>query len=41
MIDEPEMNLHPENQRKIARLFAALANIGINGYLLFGQNLEN
>ena len=33
MIDEPEMNLHPENQRKIARLFAALANIGINVYI--------
>lgn len=29
MIDEPELNLHPENQRRIARLFAQLVNIGI------------
>ncbi|MGI6783465.1 MAG: AAA family ATPase [Aminivibrio sp.] len=29
MIDEPELNLHPENQRKMARLFAMLINVGI------------
>lgn len=30
MIDEPELNIHPENQRKIARLLARLVNGGIN-----------
>ena len=30
IIDEPEMNLHPYNQRKIARLIAMLVNYGIN-----------
>ena len=30
IIDEPEMNLHPCNQRKIARLIAMLVNYGIN-----------
>jgi ABC-type multidrug transport system ATPase subunit len=29
MVDEPELNLHPENQRRVARLFARLVNIGI------------
>ncbi|MEN9848653.1 MAG: hypothetical protein RL368_1393, partial [Pseudomonadota bacterium] len=29
IIDEPELNLHPENQRKIARLLTRLVNIGI------------
>lgn len=29
MIDEPELNLHPSNQRRIARLFAKLINFGI------------
>lgn len=29
IVDEPELNLHPENQRLIARLFARLVNIGI------------
>lgn len=29
MIDEPELSLHPKNQRKIARLFAQLVNKGI------------
>ena len=29
MIDEPELSLHPENQRRIARLFARLVNLGI------------
>ena len=30
MFDEPELNIHPENQRKIARLFARLVNNGLN-----------
>lgn len=30
MIDEPELNLHPENQRKIARVLARLVNAGLN-----------
>ena len=30
MIDEPELNVHPENQRKIARLLAKLVNAGLN-----------
>ncbi len=30
MIDEPELNVHPENQRKLARLFASLVNAGLN-----------
>lgn len=29
MVDEPELSLHPQNQRRIARLFARLANIGV------------
>lgn len=29
VIDEPELNLHPENQRKMARLLAMLVNAGI------------
>ncbi len=33
MIDEPELNLHPENQRRIARLFARLLNIGIRIFI--------
>jgi ABC-type multidrug transport system ATPase subunit len=33
MIDEPELNLHPENQRKIARLFARLINIGVKVFI--------
>jgi len=33
MVDEPELNLHPENQRKIARLFARLVNIGIKVFI--------
>ncbi len=33
IVDEPELNLHPENQRKIARLFARLVNIGINVFI--------
>ena len=33
MVDEPELNLHPENQRRIARLFARLVNLGIRVYV--------
>jgi AAA15 family ATPase/GTPase len=33
MIDEPELNLHPENQRRVARLFARLINIGIKVFI--------
>ena len=29
IIDEPELNLHPDNQRKMARLLARLVNTGI------------
>ncbi|MDR0615334.1 MAG: ATP-binding protein [Synergistaceae bacterium] len=29
IVDKPEMNLHPNNQRRIARLFARLANAGV------------
>lgn len=30
MIDEPELNLHPESQLKIARLLARLSNAGVS-----------
>jgi len=33
MIDEPELNLHPENQRRIARLFARLTKLGIRIFI--------
>ncbi|MEH2075638.1 MAG: AAA family ATPase [Nostoc sp.] len=33
IVDEPEMNLHPENQRRIARLFAQLVNLGIKVFI--------
>ncbi len=33
MIDEPELNLHPENQIKMARLFAKLVNAGIKVWI--------
>ncbi len=33
IIDEPEQNLHPENQRKIARLFALLSNLGVRIFI--------
>lgn len=33
MVDEPELNLHPENQRRLARLFARLTNIGIKIFM--------
>lgn len=29
IIDEPELNLHPDNQRKLARLLAILVNSGV------------
>ena len=32
-VDEPELNLHPENQRRVARLFAHLTNIGIKVFV--------
>ncbi len=33
MIDEPELNLHPENQRRVARLFARLTNLGLRVFV--------
>lgn len=33
MVDEPELNLHPENQRRVARLFACLVNLGIKVFI--------
>ena len=33
MIDEPELNLHPENQRQLARLFARLVNLGVRVFV--------
>ena len=33
MVDEPELNLHPENQRKVARLFVGLIHLGINIFI--------
>ncbi|MBR7118182.1 MAG: AAA family ATPase [Helicobacteraceae bacterium] len=33
MIDEPELNLHPKNQIRLARLFALLANAGIKIFI--------
>jgi AAA ATPase domain len=33
IVDEPELNLHPENQRRIARLLARLVNIGIKVFI--------
>ena len=33
MVDEPELSLHPENQRRIARLFARLTNIGVKVFI--------
>lgn len=33
MVDEPELNLHPENQRRVARLFARLVNLGVKVFL--------
>ena len=33
MLDEPELNLHPTNQRRLARFIAALVNHGIKVFL--------
>ena len=33
MVDEPELSLHPENQRRVARLFARLINVGIRVFI--------
>ncbi len=33
VIDEPELNLHPDNQRRVARLLAALVNCGIKVFM--------
>ena len=33
MVDEPELNLHPENQCRLARLFARLVNLGIKVFV--------
>ena len=33
MVDEPELNLHPETQRRIARLFARLVNLGVKVFI--------
>lgn len=33
MIDEPELNLHPANQRRLAQFLAALVNAGIKIFL--------
>ena len=33
MIDEPELNLHPDNQRCMARLLARLVNKGVNIFI--------
>jgi len=33
MIDEPELNLHPSNQRKIARLISRLVNAGLRVFI--------
>lgn len=33
IVDEPELNLHPENQRRVARLFASLVNLGIKVFI--------
>ena len=33
MVDEPELNLHPENQRRVARLFARLVNLGVKVFV--------
>ncbi len=33
IVDEPELNLHPENQRRIIRLFSRLIKIGIKVFV--------
>jgi len=32
-IDEPEINLHPDNQRKIAKILAKISNLGIKVFV--------
>ncbi len=33
MVDEPELNLHPANQRRVARLLARLVNLGVKVFI--------
>lgn len=33
MFDEPELNLHPENQRRMARVLAMLSNAGVQVFI--------
>jgi len=33
IIDEPELNLHPQNQCRLARLFACLVNVGLKVFI--------
>lgn len=33
MIDEPELNLHPDNQRRLARFLARLVNVGVRVFI--------
>lgn len=33
MIDEPELNLHPKNQRALARLIARMVNVGVKVFI--------
>jgi hypothetical protein len=33
MIDEPELNLHPDNQRRFARFLARLVNVGVRVFI--------
>ncbi len=33
MVDEPGLNLHPENQRRIARLFSRLVGLGVKVFI--------
>ncbi len=33
LVDEPELNLHPENQRRMAKLFVRLINIGVKVFV--------
>ena len=40
MVDEPELNLHPENQRRMARLFTRLVNLGIRVFVTTQQRLH-
>ena len=37
MIDEPELNLHPDNQRQVARILAQLVNAGLKVINQWGQ----